>query len=178
EVVEPFPTLGQELPDGAVGAERLQQLDLAVARGEQRRAHALLLDRRLAHEREAQRVPPEAVGSREALHRDPDVMDAGHHGVLTTLTLADETRIFNIFRPQAWEKSFSLGTGGIETSPAFSSTWARLRIPQSAVPTPGVDRTNWSARCASVRSPSSTWARAGGRFRASLPCRIDAEVIT
>jgi len=122
EVVEPFPPLGQELPDRALGDERLQQLDLAVPRGEQRRAHPLLSDGRLAHQRQAQRVPPEAVGLREALHRDTDVVDAGHHDVVTTITLADEARIFKVFRPQAWEKSFSLGTGGTATSPAFSST--------------------------------------------------------
>jgi len=35
-VVETFAALRQELPDRALGAERLEQLDLAVARGQQR----------------------------------------------------------------------------------------------------------------------------------------------
>src|SRR4030095_11230947 len=68
--------------------------------------------------------------------------------------------------------------GGSFTRTAFSSTWATLCIPQSAVPTPGVERTNWSARCASVLRPPSTWPSSGGRFLASWPRSMDAEAVT
>src|SRR5690606_24765886 len=45
----------------------------------------------------------------------------------------------------------SSSAGAIAASARFSSTWAADRMPASAVVTPGVERTNWSARCASVR---------------------------
>src|SRR5207302_869625 len=45
---------------------------------------------------------------------------------------------------------------------AFSSTWAGVFMPTSAVPTPGVERTNWIARCASVVNPGMNSAITGG----------------
>src|SRR5881296_3465400 len=71
----------------------------------------------------------------------------------------------------------SHGTGGVAATPAFSSTWATAFMPTSAVPTPGVERTNWSARWASVARPGSTAPSSGGRPRASWLCIIEAEAI-
>ena len=42
-------------------------------------------------------------------------------------------------------------------------------MPTRAVPTPGVDRTNCRARCASVSRPGKTSERTGGRLRTSCP---------
>ena len=56
---------------------------------------------------------------------------------------------------------------GIGPTFAFSSTWTADFIPTSAVPMPGVDRTNWSARWASLVSPGMYSAIMGGRFRVS-----------
>jgi hypothetical protein len=42
-----------------------------------------------------------------------------------------------------------------QTAP-FSSTWARSFIPHSGAVTPGVDRTNWRHRWASVLSPGTS----------------------
>src|SRR5215470_13897198 len=60
---------------------------------------------------------------------------------------------------------------------AFSSTCAAVFMPTSAVLTPGVERTNWSARCASVVSPGIYSAMTGGS-RMSCPWWSEAEAIT
>src|SRR6266850_3706066 len=68
-------------------------------------------------------------------------------------------------------------TGAMVPIVAFSSTWAGVFIPTSAVPPPGVERTNWTARCASVVSPGMYSAIIGGR-RVSWPWWSDADAIT
>src|SRR6202040_3042419 len=50
----------------------------------------------------------------------------------------------------------------------FLSTCGRRLIPTSAVVTPGVDRTNWMARWASVLKPFKACPTKGGRFCASF----------
>src|SRR5438128_431105 len=52
--------------------------------------------------------------------------------------------------------------GGTAPTLVFSSTCAGVFIPTSAVPMPGVERTNWSARCASVASPGMYSVITGG----------------
>ena len=61
EVVQPLTPLGEEARDSGIGARRLEELDLAVTGGEQRGAHALVGDLRLADERQTERVAPEAI---------------------------------------------------------------------------------------------------------------------
>src|SRR5262249_15314892 len=51
-------------------------------------------------------------------------------------------------RPKSFQ---AIGAGA--ATPAFSSAGAPVFLPTSAVPTPGVERTNWSARLASVLKP-------------------------
>ena len=96
QVMQPLTALGEEARDSGVGARRLEQLDLAVAGGEQRGAHALIGDLRLADERQAERVAPEAIRLVEILHDDADVMDIGDH--VRRHTLADGAAIFKGFR--------------------------------------------------------------------------------
>src|SRR5262245_6069084 len=67
--------------------------------------------------------------------------------------------------------------GAVAPMVAFSSTCAAVFMPTSAVPTPGVERTNWSARCASVVSPGMYSAMTGGK-RMSCPWWSEAEAIT
>jgi hypothetical protein len=69
QVMQPLSPLGEEARDSGVGGRRLEQLDLAVAGGEQRGAHALIGDLRLADERQAKRVAPEAIRLVEASSR-------------------------------------------------------------------------------------------------------------
>ena len=78
-MVQPFAVLGEEARHTRVRARRLEQLDLAVTGGQEHGAHALIGDFRLADEREAQGVPPEAAGARQALDHDADVMDLLDH---------------------------------------------------------------------------------------------------
>src|SRR5258705_1458177 len=81
--------------------------------------------------------------------------------------------------PQTRWKSESTpaGCAGIRATAAFSATCSRRLIPTSAAVTPGVERTNWIARCAGVSSPGKASASACGRRRESWPWRIDALAI-
>ena len=81
EVVEPLPSLGEEARHSGVVARGLEQLDLAVARGEERRPHALIGNLRLAEERQPQGVAPEAIRLREASNHDADVVNVLDHSV-------------------------------------------------------------------------------------------------
>jgi hypothetical protein len=56
---------------------------------------------------------------------------------------------------------------------AFSSTRSGRFIPSSAVPTPGVERAMDGALRIGVDVPT-----AASKFRASRPCRMEAEVMT
>ncbi len=56
DVVKPRAAAGEELPDGGVRAERLEQLDVAFADVEQRRLDALLVHRLAVDERHPERV--------------------------------------------------------------------------------------------------------------------------
>ncbi len=69
----------QEPADPRRRIQRLEQLDLALAGSEQRRAHVLVGDRRLLDEREPQGAAVEAVGVLEPIHDDADVVNASHH---------------------------------------------------------------------------------------------------
>src|SRR4029453_3346204 len=62
EVMESFSAPRQEAPDARRRLQRLEQLDLALARAEQRRAHVLVGDRRFLDERQPQGVAVEVVG--------------------------------------------------------------------------------------------------------------------
>ena len=53
-------------------------------------------------------------------------------------------------------------TGFLHVDPRF--------MPTSALPTPGVERANWSAHCASERTLGSNLRSIGGSSRASRPC--------
>ena len=132
-MMQALTALGEEARDAGIGARRLEQLDLAVAGGEQRGAHALIGDLRLADERQTERVAPEAIRLVEILHDDADVMDIGDH--VRRHTLADGAAIFKGFRAraepgrsagQASLNSFlnwSHASGGTALTRAISSTW-------------------------------------------------------
>src|SRR5688572_9516382 len=78
-MVEALASLGEEARHTRIGTGGLQQLDLAVAGGEQDRAHALVHDLRFANERQPERIAPESAGMRERLDDDAHVMDLPHH---------------------------------------------------------------------------------------------------
>src|SRR5262245_31386824 len=61
QVVQALAALLEKSSDARFAVARLEQLDLAVAGGEQRRAHALIGKRGLSDEREAERVAPEVI---------------------------------------------------------------------------------------------------------------------
>ena len=79
-MVEALAVPREEAPDARGRVERLEQLDLCVAGGEQRRAHALLGDRLLLEQRQAEHVAIEPVGVGETLDDNADVMNPSHHG--------------------------------------------------------------------------------------------------
>src|ERR1700685_3669123 len=68
----------EELADRIVGVQRLEQLDLALARLEQRGADALLLNRRALREMQAERVAPEFQPGVEIRHDDADMVKFLH----------------------------------------------------------------------------------------------------
>src|SRR5712691_9538680 len=71
-VMEPFAPLGEEPGHAALRVRGLEELDLAVAGREQRRAHALVRDLSLAQKRQPERIPPESIRPREVLDHDAD----------------------------------------------------------------------------------------------------------
>src|SRR6266545_6725193 len=75
DVVQALATLGEEARDAALLVRRLEQFDLAIARRQECRPHALVRNLGLAQQGQAERAAPEGVGLREALDRDPDMMD-------------------------------------------------------------------------------------------------------
>ena len=80
DVVQAGPLALEELPDRRVGAERLQQLDVAVADVEQHRLDALLLDGLAVGERHLERPLVERERGVEVVGRDADVVDQPEHG--------------------------------------------------------------------------------------------------
>src|SRR5260370_10790506 len=118
--------------------------------------------------------------------------DGGHAGadpqravVLTLerhppLNLPHAPRVRNVYEPAAaknrWKSAHA--RGGAAATPPLSSTCALGFLPTSAVPIPGVERTNWTARCASVASPGTLAATIARTFFASWPSRIHADAIT
>lgn len=82
--------------------------------------------------------------------------------------------------PRRFRRGVAVQTrrGGTVATKAFSSTWAGVFIPTSAVPMPGAERAYWSARCALVRSgPSPRSPGPRGRWAASLPCSMEADAM-
>ena len=79
QVMQALAASGQEASDRRRRAQRLQQLDLAVAGGEQRGAHALIHELGLPHERQPENVAVEGVGFGQTLHHDSDVMNPSYH---------------------------------------------------------------------------------------------------
>ena len=79
QMVQPLPASGEEAADPRRRVERLEELDLRVAGGEQGGAHPLRGDRLFLEQRQSEHVAIEPVGVRQALHDDADVMDASHH---------------------------------------------------------------------------------------------------
>src|SRR5512137_1714996 len=67
-MMEPAAAAREELADAALGGQRLEQLDLAIAYLEQRGAHALLLDGRAFGQCESQHVAPQAQPVLEPRH--------------------------------------------------------------------------------------------------------------
>src|SRR5438445_3828493 len=78
EMVESLTAPGQEAPDPRRRLQRLEQLDLALARLKQGRTHVLVGDRRLLDEREPQRVAVKSVGLFQPSHDDADVVNASY----------------------------------------------------------------------------------------------------
>src|SRR3990172_2606768 len=79
DVVQPFPLALQEPPHRRLRRKRLQQLDLALADGEERGPHALLPHRRRGVHRQPQRLAVEPERLVQAMHRNADVMDLLDH---------------------------------------------------------------------------------------------------
>src|SRR5262245_35044290 len=71
---------GEEAPHPAAEVEGFEQLDLAVARGEQRRPNTLVGDFGLLDHGKAQDVAIESIRVGQPLHHDPDMMNASYHG--------------------------------------------------------------------------------------------------
>ena len=80
EVMQTLAAFGEELADAARRRERLEELDLAVADGEERRPYALILDGRDLVHRQSQAVAPKAVRLLEVTDDDTDVVNAGERG--------------------------------------------------------------------------------------------------
>ncbi len=78
EVVKPFASLLQELLDAGSGDDGLQELDLALPRGQESRAHALVPDLRLPDQRKPQRVPIKPVGLVQFFDHDSDMVNLPH----------------------------------------------------------------------------------------------------
>ena len=78
-MVQALAAPGQEAADRRGGTQGLQQLDLAVAGGEQRRLHALIGDLGLAHEGQTEDTSVERVRFGETLHHDSNVMNPSNH---------------------------------------------------------------------------------------------------
>ena len=78
-VVQPLAALGEEAAHRRRRAQRLQQLDLAVAGGEQRGLHTLLGDLRLPQQGQSEHVAIERVRIGETLHHDSHVMNPSNH---------------------------------------------------------------------------------------------------
>src|SRR5918994_1135905 len=79
-VMQPLPAALDELADDRVGAERLQQFDVAVAHVEQRGLDALRLDPLAVRHRHPECSLVERCGSVEVRDRDADVIDPIEHG--------------------------------------------------------------------------------------------------
>ncbi len=62
------------------GAERAQQLDVALADAQQHRLHALLLHGLAVLHRHPEAIGVEQDGLLEVLHRHADVVDPPEHG--------------------------------------------------------------------------------------------------
>src|SRR2546428_14114225 len=69
----------QETADGGVGASRFEQLDLALGDGEERGFDALVFDRVLSMNVEAEGVAVEGEGVVEGVDGDADVVDLLDH---------------------------------------------------------------------------------------------------
>ena len=80
DVMESRPPAAQELADRGIGAERLEQLDVAVADVEQCRVDALLGHGLAVDEWHAELVAVERERVVDALDGDADVVDRGQHG--------------------------------------------------------------------------------------------------
>ncbi len=83
----------------ALRVRGLEELDLAVAGREQRRAHALVRDLSLAQKRQPERIPPEAIRPREALDHDADVVDLLDHGHESPASAVGGLRLSNDVTP-------------------------------------------------------------------------------
>src|SRR2546425_7559597 len=178
-VVQPLAALGEEAAHRRGRAQRLQQLDLAVAGGEQRGLHTLLGDLRLAQQGQSEHVAIERVRIGETLHHDSNVMNPSNHlsallvecmDMSPAVTLPEALEVCKVQPSLNRRRTCSSPSGGTAATPAFSSTCAVDFMPTSAVPTPGVERTNWMARWASVakpgtRSASERYPRSPGSAR-------------
>ena len=79
DVMQPLAATGQELGDAAGLVDGLEQLDLAAPDRQERRAHALIANRRLLGDPETEEVLPEREPLLETPHDEADVMDAAEH---------------------------------------------------------------------------------------------------
>ena len=80
DVMEPLAASGQEAAHPVVEVDGLEQLDLALAGGEQRRPDALVGELGLLDHGQPERVAIERVGIGQPFHHDPDMMNASYHG--------------------------------------------------------------------------------------------------
>ena len=81
DVVDALAPAREEAGDAGVGRHGREQLHLARAAGQERRAHPLLGEIGGAEERELERVAPEAEAGFQVPDDDADVVDAADHAV-------------------------------------------------------------------------------------------------
>src|SRR4029453_4896738 len=147
EVMKPFAPLGKEARHSGVVARGLEQLDLAVAGGEERRPPALIGNLRLAEERQAQGVAPEAIRLREASNHDADVVNVLDHSVRQPrradrsapnpggrTNLAEPRGNFKRFRPRKRALTRRRRASGTPTT-VPARLWRDERPPRRALPT-------------------------------------------
>src|SRR2546426_2241730 len=91
DVVEALALALQETADGGVGASRFEQLDLALADGEERRSHALVFDGVLSMDVEAEGIAVEVKSIVEGVDGDADVVDLLDHEVVPRASTVPKT---------------------------------------------------------------------------------------
>ena len=185
DVMQSRPPAAQELADRGIGAERLEQLDVAVADVEQRRVDALLRHRLAVDERHAELVAVERERVVDALDGDADVVDRGQHGAAE-----------HIDRPRLGTTAPVRGGGAVgcvSVDAAARPRWMPARRSGAVTGVPAMIRSissrSSTSSVSSAWASSSSWARwvrrssraarkassASSRTSSSRTRRVDSE---